>query len=422
MKSGILGLKNFFLYSVLFHSVLNATYETQVKQEWVATSLCSAKKRVEPVLPNAIPADLAYWIADIKLNDQGVKIIEFGDGNYSGYKVLDNLYFCGKTWQDTWEYLFSFGLPVWFVGNHMKAPEKISWNTFCKGSNLYSDTLETLQSNKDFLQQVKKGAGGVPKTLLDYQGIIVLKCYKPSRTLLQRFTKQFPNVLILNAKTTSYVRNKQLSDDLFTTPDLKTFRPQALVLPKEHTRTLAQDIVRAMPGVEWFVIKPINSTRGNGIIMTNRQDLQHDLYKVLVKHKNSLPIDNSYTFRPEKPQGYEYWLRDRNSHFLIEEYAESKPTIVNSKPYDATARVIFMMRYEQGRIKIDYLDAYWKRPLVALTEKGTFKEKHISKHAPNFEESQGLLMNAEDFKAVQDSMNKMLPQVYWNLLSNYYSK
>jgi hypothetical protein len=368
---------------------------------------------------NIIRADMAYWIADIKFNEQGVKIVELGDGNFAGYKVLDNMYFRGHVWTRVWENILSSEVPVWFIGNYASDPDVVAWETFRKLGGLHSATLETLQQDQHFLMTAKREVPEIAQSIADYQGIIVLKRYNPSQATFANFITRFPNFLILNETSSFVVSDKALTDALFTTEQMKASRPQALILEKKYTRALEKEILDKM-AANWFVIKPVNSGRGNGIIMTNRDELGATLRKILVDNRSHFKIDNDYTFKADPPLSFEYWRSDRNSHFIVEEFAESKQIFVDDKPYDPTMRVIFVIRYEEGKMKLDYIDGYWKKPSKSLIDEGTFKERHISKHAPNAEESRGLNVSAEDLKAVEECLAPVLPRLFWNILLDCY--
>jgi hypothetical protein len=371
--------------------------------------------------PGDIPADVAYWIADIKLNENGVTIIEFGDGNFAGYKVLDHMYRPGKMWEAVWSSLFSLEIPIWYVGDYASNPGVVAWPQFKAGGGFYSPSLTALQKNNYFLQHTKKYARLFSEQVKDYQGVIVFKRCNPSKEALNQFMTRYPDFLILNYSSTHHVSDKKLTDGLFNTPELRAFRPKAAIFPKKYTKTLASEIMKQFEN-DWLVIKPINAGRGNGIIMVDKDNLDDALHRILVENKNHLPPDNDIEYKPDPPLGYDYWKGDRNSNFLVEEYVPSKPISVGGKEYDATMRVIFIMRYEQGTITLDFLDAYWKRPIKALTDYGTFKDKHISKHAPNFEESQDLAVSPEDYEFVKESMAQALPQIYWNILATHYAE
>lgn len=412
---------------LLLSGIVHASYISDV-QEWTAEKAAQEmqkaagdKTKITVPAPTDIPADIAYWIADIKYNEQGVKIVELGDGNFAGYKVLDNMHFRGKVWSQVWQHLLSLGIPVWYVGSYASDPDVVAWKRFRELGGFHSETLETLQRDTDFQEHAQRASVSPARTLKDYQGIIVLKRYNPSLTSFENFAARYPNFLILNETSSLHVSNKSMTDSLFDTPAIKEARPKAVIYPKRYTRGLAKDILSKLPA-DWLVIKPINSGRGNGIIMVDREHLSQALHKVLIENKSKYPPNNDYTFKPDTPMSYEYWKYDRNTRFLVEEFAESKPIIVDNKPYDPTMRVIFIMQYEQGQIKLDYIDAYWKKPVKSLLDEGTFKEKHISKHAPNFEESQGLGVSEEDLAGVKEAMAPVLPRLFWNILVDAYAQ
>jgi len=193
------------------------------------------------------------------------------------------------------------------------------------------------------------------------------------------------------------------------------------VYPREYSRKLSKQIIQDLK-CSWFVIKPLRSSAGNGVIITQKSKLAKVLKLILDKYRNNLPYDNTNFFNPYKPLTYTYWKHDRNSHFIVEEYVPSKLITVNKKRYDATMRVVFVMHYDRGNISLSVLDSFWKRPVKSVDEDGTFREKYISKHAPNAKQSEGLQVSKRDHRAVKSILQGFMPKVYHNMLIDFYQK
>ena len=178
--------------------------------------------------------EVSFMIADLKYTEDGrVILLEFGDGRSSGFKVLDHTITPGITWSNFWQLLRSEQnlkhLQVWYLGRLVPKPT-VGWETFKRLGGLDSPNLNALEANEAF-QNKAVGAHGELKTLRDYKGIIVLKRYKTKKKVLTRFRERYPRLLILNEGTTAHARNKRLTDSVFNTPELLTFRPSSLVLP-----------------------------------------------------------------------------------------------------------------------------------------------------------------------------------------------
>ena len=97
------------------------------------------------------------------------------------------------------------------------------------------------------------------------------------------------------------------------------------------------------------MIKPLNASRGNGVIIVDRLMLNRELKKILVD-KETNPNDPTY----------KYWITTKNKTFLVEEFISSKIILLDGKHFDATMRVIFVLSHDMNNINIDFLGAYWK--------------------------------------------------------------
>ncbi|QQR49520.1 hypothetical protein IPF37_01595 [bacterium] len=368
---------------------------------------------------NPIPADVSFMIIDIKYtDDQQVKILEYGDGCVSGFKVLDHTIGIGKVWEDFWHYLKKFKLPMWYAGYYYGRTPYIGAQTLQRYNGQMVPSLNQLKGNIFFKAQARHRINPEDlQNIHNYRGIIATR--ERSTKVIEKFKKTYPQFLVINTAAKNFVLNKKATDDLFDEPQLAAYRPKRVIYPKNYTPELANKIINEI-GSKYYVIKPINSGKGNGILIIKARDLDATLKLILDDYKPSA-VSETYSYNPYVPLTTGYWRHDRNPNFLVEEYVSSKNITVNKKPYDATMRIIFTQHYHEGKIYTKFINAYWKRPIKALNESGTFREKHISKHAPNHFESLGLEVNANDLREIYDILQPALPQIYWKMLTRYYN-
>jgi len=381
--------------------------------------------RLPPRLTKEIPADITFLIADLKYDKNMVKIIEFGSGVNAGYKVLDHTYGKGLIFRKFWKYLEQFRLPIWHVRDKPKVNSitragRYSWYIFNKINGHRIKGLHNLNKNKTFKQAIRKQKGFSLSSIKNHHGIVLLRGRRVLRKkIIQSFKRKYPRILFINEASYDYANYKDLTASLFNTPKLQMYRPKTGIYPRKYTSNLSKQILSKLT-CEWLVIKPIFSGKGNGIIMINRDELESTLELILKKYNNNKPYNNSFNFRPNKPLVYDYWKKTLNSHFLVEEYVSSKELIYKNKPYDATIRVIFTLHHDDGNIYFNYLDGYWKRPVKALTDQGTFRQRHLSKHYPNKRQSQGGKISNDDKENLIRILKQFIGDVYQNILTNYH--
>ena len=179
------------------------------------------------------------------------------------------------------------------------------------------------------------------------------------------------------------------------------FKPKFMICEKKYGKELAAKIKKDLPSNQ-YVIKPLKEFKGRGVVIVNQENLDAMLYKLLhdygVLHRGEKEI--------EKNESEGHWKRDKGNFFLVEEYCPSKPLTINKKVYDATMRVVFMMRHNQSSIDIHYLDAYWKVPHHATTDQVdlTMKLKSFG-----YNPTKASKQEKRDVFAIFD---RMLPKLY----------
>jgi len=359
---------------------------------------------------NTFPDDISFCIVDLKYDGNTIKVCEFGEGIESKFKGYDLLHGEGKLWSMFWDSLGTFKLPIWLINKRLKQINKkeIALHNLFRHKGLCSSTLKQLESSKFFhkkIRQARKKSG-----LAHRAALLVLHTLGDRSSVAKLFTAKYPQCLIIGQATTCFVRNKDKTNILFQDdPELLCYRPKFKLYEKQYSPNLARNIINDLD-CEIFVIKPTNASRGNGIIMVDKKQLDQTLYLILQDKK---ALEN-YHGDPS----YSYWRLDHNPLFIVEEFTPSKSITVNNKNYDPTMRVIFMLCNNAGSMDITFFDAYWKLPTHSLEHQGPFTEKHKS-HIGTLSPSSALVTH-EDFLHVQAHLCNLLPKLYTKML-NYSS-
>ncbi len=353
-----------------------------------------------------ISPQISFCIADLKFDGDRLKICEFGQGVYSTFRGYDALHGPGKMWALVWEYLAQFKKPIWFVSPRLNDEniQEIACNDFKKiGGRTFRSLLE-LQNDAEFKQASEQKADKKDKIKIsDYSGFLIIRKKMDS---LQNFIKQHQNILVLDQTSAGVVGNKYLTHLLFDGDnDLIGYRPHCRVCNKRNCSAQINDIFRFMPAAR-YVIKPIASSMGRGIVIVENDLLQEALTCVVGK-KKELPI--------LQDSEIDYWQADKEETFLVEEFVESLPVHVNNKWYDPTMRVAFIVIVEDNLPLVTFLDAYWKLPAKAISEGGTITETHKS-HIVNDGQS-SCLVDRDDYKLVTMILGAVLPKVFKKMYS-----
>lgn len=364
-------------------------------------------------------ADISYMIADIKFDGQNLKILEFGEGPRSKFVGYDSLYGRGKLWTNFWYYLKQFHIPVWFVTfraiqEREEFEKEIDFPTFQSIGGSCLANLTILENDPSFKQVNSRTV--INSTLGDFKGIAILNYHNSSNMnhdpqtcskcdQIRKFRKNYPDILVLDDAAGIYACNKNWAATLFDDNDLKIYRPTYSLHKKIYSAALAKKI-NDYHQSDILVIKPLNAAKGHGIIMIKKEDLEKTLNIILT---GTIIPDES----PDA-SAYNYWINDKNDHFIVESYVPSKPVIVDGRSYDATMRMVFVLHHDKGRMHVTFLDGYWKLPRIALEEEGTLTEKAKSSIREDRKSSEKI--NPEDMQKAQNLMKDMLPQLYLKML------
>jgi len=315
-------------------------------------------------------ADISCIIVDLKYNPYNanpIKILEFGRLEMSRFKGHNKLFTPGIIWDHFWDYLNSFGLPIWYAGQGYSNDGTLRGLDYLKkiGGTHYH-TFNELQKDIVFAQAIKREITK-PTKIKNYNGIFISKCH--TGTKLKKLQAKYPNILIVNNKTVHYCASKHRASRLFEDKELQNFKPKWKTYPAKYTKNLANQILQDLE-TDKVVIKPTNSSKGKGVIIIDKDNLDKTL-KNIFKNKENIKY--------HKDVAYNYWLNHTRNVFLVESFEESKPILINNKKYDATMRIIFILDHNNNKINFEIVSSYWKLPIKSLDQAGTLLEKHKSK-------------------------------------------
>lgn len=158
----------------------------------------------------------------------------------------------------------------------------------------------------------------------------------------------------------------------------------------------AKKIESVCTGSEKVVIKPSNSSGGEGVIVTTPDRLP--LYFELIKFRHQFgknwlgsygDTDNYQKCLDkckelgidQKTEGkaIDFWIHNYNDFFLLQEFKASTPV----DDYDATGRLVFIVNDD---LTIDFIDGYWKLPPYHLSEKIPGSMTYVSDVHPDHEQ------------------------------------
>jgi hypothetical protein len=228
---------------------------------------------------------------------------------------------------------------------------------------------------------------------------------------MHELRKRHKNILVMNAASAPFVNNKYTTAVLFAgDEELQNFRPRSLLCKKSYSPDLAASIQRKIPAKR-YVIKPLDAFKGCGVIMVEADQLDVILRTILTRSQ-AMPKDftvhyNGYSYTDRT---YSYWRDYRLPHFIVEEFCESKILIHEGKSYDPTMRVVFVLRYFNQAVQLDYLAAYWKLPLKSLDEVGSLTEKYKSVGIIPLDTS------PEEREVVYGQLDKLLLPLYHKMI------
>jgi len=378
------------------------------------------------------PADISFLIADLKLLPDGsIKILEFGRGMHSGFEGYEALYGENGIMSQFWDRLAALGLPIRYT---------ISVMTLGFGGEQFVHDravrkLDRLPGSKctlfaSFLHELETGAFGAkkpdfdPRDLSTYSGILVYGGSEYGDDEILEIMKAYPWILVIDGRANTvdlYAGDKFLTNTLFE-GDLARYRPGWKMFPKQYRRDLADSIRRDMPA-QRYVIKPLEASRGRGVLVVESDALDDVLKKILTRdnaaEKARVKMEE-FRIVDGEDDPYEYWVIDKNPVFLIETCEASKPVRANGEQYDGTMRMVFTLTRNKGDTSIDFIDAYWKLPSRPLGQ-GPSRDSVVSKIHREEDADLGAPISApvsnRDKAIVEEQLKGIIPGIYQRIIS-----
>jgi len=358
--------------------------------------------------------DISALIVDLKYDGDSLKVLEFGNIMTSNISGHEDLYGKNVIWKRFWDYLKSFGLGVWCVGPIYKSKWAlyISRKKFVELGSRYSPSVQSLKKDCLFKKLLNKEFDYPSPTIEDHR-YIILKSYSSLKKAHKKERKKFPGFMFLNEVARRYGNSKGALSRLFKSEYLKNFKPEWHIYPAEYSKKLVEKIKRDFKA-DTLVIKPVCASRGLGVIVVEKKNLDETLNMILTKED---------TIKVVKDPAFRFWTRRKRKRVLIESFEESKHVTKDGKKYDATMRVVFVLCCNKGKINVSFLGSYWKLPGKDLSASCSLTEKHKSlvvqgNHTKDVVTTTPLKVDPIDAKHVQEMLADILPKLYLNMIKN----
>ncbi|MDP3143248.1 MAG: acyl-CoA dehydrogenase family protein, partial [Candidatus Omnitrophota bacterium] len=184
------------------------------------------------------------------------------------------------------------------------------------------------------------------------------------REMLQYLKNHHPEFLIFDFvepnwyKGLELVNNKLFSYLLMGGPN--SHLPRQGFYPTKYAPDLASRIKSSI-SASAYVIKDIQGTRNEGVIIVKQDELDSALRVITGK---------------EKGKGDEKWLT-AEPVFLVQEFVAGKPIVSEGDQFEPTIRTFFVLTQSEGEITVDILDSYYSIPAKPIG-KGSLQEQTVS--------------------------------------------
>jgi len=363
------------------------------------------------------PPDITFGCADIKYDNGMFKVVECGDGIYMSLRahdvIMNNAQYnlVGPYWGIFWNYLASFGIPVWHIQD--KGPANaLALDELARLGGRYASSWTSLLKDPVF-KKANNQTKNVGNTINSYSGIIVYRAGKEgardvTSTEYKNFKNKHTNFIYVNANTRDFLKRKDNTYRIFTAAGQEAYIPKSQVFPTVYSPELASVMRSALGNPEKYIIKPVYSSLSIGVNAIASNDLNSFLELILNK-KDSIP--------KQSPRSLSYWRKSTAPHFIASEYASSQTIYKDGKPYDPTMRVMFAMHSDKGEITVNILGGFWKIPVKPLNQAGaSLTEKHVTiAHAGDYF-SFGMMLDPENTTLLKERMAPVLAKVYEYIL------
>ncbi|HSW91363.1 MAG TPA: hypothetical protein VLG09_01820 [Candidatus Saccharimonadales bacterium] len=351
------------------------------------------------------PADVCYMVADLKYNTRdSVKICEIQQASLS--------LFNGDTYRDLPEEqsihkellrtLSLYNKHGWVVSEGI-ADKNLIANLANSSHWQNPKDLMALFADKGFRDTAKLPPSDI-YDLSTYKGFLYINWSKLS--VIYDFDTRLAGVAPIDKSSFPLWIDKYRMTRLFAEDAiLAKVKPKWGNYKKVYTKELA-DTIAVELGSETFVIKPRGNFMGKGVIITTREDLDEVLHYIITK-KGRLA--------ESKDSAYRAWKNDTFDSFIVEEFITSDPIKLphlESKTYQPTMRVAFLLVYNKQRHHVHFLGEYWKTPKLSVDEEGDFMSKNKDICEPPYY----LAVDDATRQIVRDELSIALPMLHHNML------
>jgi hypothetical protein len=376
------------------------------------------------------PPDVSFAIIDLKYDHGNLKICEFGEAFYCDLSPYFEIHTKERLCTYFGDFFQSLKIPLFLVTSDKPREQFSRPTTYAKyvlsgffwdfivtnnfynkphrapahltqSQNVFYDTLDDFIDKSESISTFKQNQ---PTNIMDLSGILIAKDLRFLAAHYHMLREKYPNLILLDYATSRLVQNKLFTHLLFAhDSSIEKYRPRCCILPRRYTPHLARKIITEIPS-ECYVIKPIDSCCGKGVIFVEPKKMAHALYLIL----HPIQITSA-------KKDYLFWKKYRKNYLLVESFEQSQPTMINKKHYDATMRVVFGMAYDGNNITIKFFDAYWKLPERALEDEGSLSEKHKS-HV-RLDMKCAVAVDPQTYKEATDILQQILPTIYFKMIA-----
>ena len=382
-------------------------------------------------------ADISFVIADLKYRPGNLKLLEFGQGQLSSFLGYYRLYGRDLVWGAFWEFLRECELPVGLMTTevpHRKPKDLIRSAGKCgvpeftaiRGAAEFDAFVRSCRERRaaepgsSNFSRIRGHSGIVMKAFEQRHLAQLVRGGDPVaaaarideyRQRLRSIASECSDFLLLNGATALYSWRKDELAKLFDQDSLRCLVPQDHTYSTSFRADLAAEICSEIDAPA-LVIKPLNSSRGRGVLIRSRAEFASTLKAILTKD-------------PELSSGNEslsYWLTDTNDRFIVQSYEPSRTIVVEGRPYDATMRQFFLLRHDAGKIELCFAGGFWKLPGWSLDDDAPFQERVKSLQNHTRFKSAAVMsakIGRDDSDAVQEILGVALPVLYRQMLARH---
>ena len=147
-----------------------------------------------------------------------------------------------------------------------------------------------------------------------------------------------------------------------------------------YDKGLADRITKNIGPAQYYVVKPVDQSQGNGVRIIPAEDLDKTLHHMLVDLRQ---------YKKEKA-GRDFWKTDISPVMVVQPYIPSRPVKYKGRDYDGTLRTFITVHREADSTSwdVEIHDGYWKLPSTPL-KKGKVQMEQLVSHSPHRHESNG---------------------------------